>query len=1020
MATSRRQRNSGYVLLLLLIIWSVSSPAGYGQEYDFKRFSVTEGMPHTQIGVIFQDREDYIWFGTLGGGLARFSGRAFRTYTRADGLRDNVVNAIFEDSHDNFWVSTDNGGVAVLEHDSLRYRFQDSPIDTAAVYNIVESPDGRVWFATYGAGIFIFDGDSLRQLTVKDGLSSNYVWDFWFSGDGTVWMGTHYGLTIYDEAQAEEGARFQTVTDEATLGGYAIYDFYEASDGTLWYVTNQGVGRYEDGTFQSTQSMVNTPLGYTYAIEEDRFGNIWIGTAENGIFRQFGGDEFFHITTANGLGTNWIYDLYKDRHGNMWVGTSEDGASLYRGDTFVQFNQTPEGQSWSVLAVYYTRDNRLLVGTDGRGLWQGVPGRENRMEWKQIGLDGQQVWVIEERSNGNLLLLMDDNRILEYDGTGFADFNRKAGLQPVPYTIDLFVDSKDQVWVGTDSGAYRWDGQRLQQYTEQQGLADNFIWEISEIQNQVWLATNDGLTTFAGDSMISFTAQDGLIHNVVSTLASDKQNELWVGTSGGISHLELQADTTIESIRNFDADDDMRFVDTQTLAIDTSGNLLQGTNAGLQVLNLDGFRRTGRMRVVRFPLGDNDSGIEFTHKAVTADSAGNLWMGTTTGLLKYTPEAFAFADEGPPVSLQDMEINFQERRQLQSNRIARRQGTADASRVSLQYDQNNLRFHFTALEFNHPASVQYRYRLKGFADQWSQPTTVESATFTNLEYRDYEFEVQARNKYGVWGKPAAFAFTIVPPFWDTWWFYLLVVLAAIGVAYTFIRSRIHYLEKQRLSALVDEKTMDLQRALGEKEVLIKEIHHRVKNNLAVISGLLELQLGKTDNDLAEKVLQESQRRVLSISMVHEKLYQNERLSEINFQQYIEELIDIISYSFSHMEKDIVTSVEVKGNVNLTIDQSIPCGLILNELVSNAFEHAFVGRKKGHVDIRFISDGSKVQFEVSDDGVGCTDYEVNGERESLGITLVETLTLQLEGELQVDASPEGTSFIITFQNGADKE
>lgn len=1019
MVKHRRLSDSGYVLAVLLL-WSITFRTGSAQQYDFKRYSVAEGMPHTLIGVIYQDRDDYMWFGTLGGGLARFDGSHFETYTRTDGLRDNVVHSVFEDSHENFWVGTDQGGVALLKDDSLRYQFQNSPIDTATVYNVVESPDGRVWFATYGAGLFIYDGDTLKQLTVEDGLSSNYIWDFWFREDGRVWIATHYGLTLYDESEAGENQPFETITDVSLTGGYAVYDFYEDSNGTLWFVTNNGVTRYRAGNFEVMNSLAGVPLGFTYAITEDRHGNMWIGTAESGVFRQFGGDDFYQVTAENGLSSNWIYDLYRDRHGNIWVGTNEDGASLYRGDAFIRFNGPAAVEDWPVLAVYHTGDDRLLVGTDGHGLWE-ITGGAGDIQARRLGFAGQEVWGIEELDNGHLLLLMGDNRILEFDGRRAVSYNDQIGLLPLPYTIDLFVDTGSRVWVGTDTGAYRAGTGSLQHYTISDGLADNFVWEISELREHIWLATNNGLSIFREDSLQSYTTDQGLAHDIVSTVLADSTGDVWVGTSGGISHLQFSPADTIASVTNFDADDGLPFVDTQLLQFDARGNLWQGTNSGLQMLDVSRYRRTGEMHVMRFPLGDNESGLEFAHKAVDRDSKGVIWFGTTTGLLRYEPQSFTVDSSGPKINISDLEINFQ-------NVIGLDHTGADDSIVHtghgtgarLDYSQNNLRFHFGALEYKNPESVVYRYRLRGFSEQWSDETDNTSATFTNLAAKDYLFEVQAKNRYGFWGKAATMPITITPPFWTTWWFYILAILLVLGLGYIFIRSRVYYLEKQRLSVLVEEKTEDLQRALGEKEILIKEIHHRVKNNLAVISGLLELQMGKTDNELAEKVLQESQRRVMSISMVHEKLYQNERLSEINFQQYIEELIEIIAYSFSHIEKDIQTEVNVRGDVQLSIDQSIPCGLILNELVSNAFEHAFVGRDKGTIVVDFISEGSEITFIVTDDGVGCKDYEYNGDRESLGITLVETLTMQLEGTLEVNTSGEGTAFIVSFKNNLSKE
>ncbi|MDZ7681569.1 MAG: sensor histidine kinase [Fodinibius sp.] len=153
----------------------------------------------------------------------------------------------------------------------------------------------------------------------------------------------------------------------------------------------------------------------------------------------------------------------------------------------------------------------------------------------------------------------------------------------------------------------------------------------------------------------------------------------------------------------------------------------------------------------------------------------------------------------------------------------------------------------------------------------------------------------------------------------------------------------------------------------EKEVLIKEIHHRVKNNLG---GYLRIcsnySRDNANNGFATRVLSESQRRVQSISMIHEKLYQSERLAEIDFEKYVRELIDVIAYSFSYPNKEITVNIEI-DNFKVGVDQGIPCGLILNELVSNAYEHAFKNKQQGIITIEITEADDQITMIVADNG-----------------------------------------------------
>jgi len=204
----------------------------------------------------------------------------------------------------------------------------------------------------------------------------------------------------------------------------------------------------------------------------------------------------------------------------------------------------------------------------------------------------------------------------------------------------------------------------------------------------------------------------------------------------------------------------------------------------------------------------------------------------------------------------------------------------------------------------------------------------------------------------------------------------------------------------------------VKKSLKEKEVLLAEIHHRVKNNLAVITGLLELQAYNTSSEEAKDVIEISQMRVNSIALIHEKLYQNENLSEISFEQYLQELTDVILASMGTSQTDIDVSINVDP-VNLTVNQAIPCGLILNEIITNAFKHAYPEKEKGKIEINLNRRGEEVYLSIVDDGIGIPG-EINLENpESLGIKLIHTLSEQLDAEAEFSNENPGTKFALHF-------
>jgi len=202
-------------------------------------------------------------------------------------------------------------------------------------------------------------------------------------------------------------------------------------------------------------------------------------------------------------------------------------------------------------------------------------------------------------------------------------------------------------------------------------------------------------------------------------------------------------------------------------------------------------------------------------------------------------------------------------------------------------------------------------------------------------------------------------------------------------------------------------------SLREKEVLLKEVHHRVKNNLQVITSLLNLQADRIADKRLQGVLKENQTRIKSMALVHEELYQSEDLSWINFSEYLRRLTSGLMQTYGKTGKTVTVRFEVEDDVRLGIDAAIPCGLLVNELLTNALDHAFAGRDRGNVIVRFSRAGKRCVLGVADDGVGLpVSIDVHA-TETLGLHLVSTLTDQLRGALSVKRGG-GTSFVLEFE------
>jgi two-component sensor histidine kinase len=234
---------------------------------------------------------------------------------------------------------------------------------------------------------------------------------------------------------------------------------------------------------------------------------------------------------------------------------------------------------------------------------------------------------------------------------------------------------------------------------------------------------------------------------------------------------------------------------------------------------------------------------------------------------------------------------------------------------------------------------------------------------------------------------------------------ILALLLFAGIAFV-VYQRI----KKDNKTISEQKTL-LENSLSEKETLLKEIHHRVKNNLQIISGLLEKQATIAADDITKRLLREGQDRVFSMALVHQNLYQSENLNAIEIKSYLEMLTKHVSQTHSDRDKVIEVNMNVDDS-KVNIDTAIPLGLILNELITNAYKYAFEGRKTGIITIGFHQNQKDLHFSVQDNGVGLPlDFDVR-RTQSLGMNLVRGLVRQLDGKLDFRSNTEGVVFEVT--------
>lgn len=234
-----------------------------------------------------------------------------------------------------------------------------------------------------------------------------------------------------------------------------------------------------------------------------------------------------------------------------------------------------------------------------------------------------------------------------------------------------------------------------------------------------------------------------------------------------------------------------------------------------------------------------------------------------------------------------------------------------------------------------------------------------------------------------------------------------------GLAMVFITD---ITERKQVSQEREDLIRSLERALSEKNVLIKEVHHRVKNNLAVIAGLLGMQAVSLEDRRALTAFEESQKRVMSMALIHEYLYATEHLDRVNFGQYIQQLANELfaSYALNSDLGGVKVGIEAE-DIDLPVNRAIPCGLILNELFSNALKYAFPGGRKGTIDVNFVRlNSGELLLTCQDNGIGIPEtLDWQNPRSSVGFRIISILTRQIDGNLTLNRKAAGTRFELRF-------
>ncbi len=492
--------------------------AGHWSVYD-----PTNGLVDSIVQAIVEDQQGSLWFGTLHGGVCRFDGQSFTTFTTEDGLAGNEVWTIVADRQGDMWFGS-NGGVSRYDGRSFETFTVRDGLPSSHVRSMAEDRVGHLWFGT-DSGICRYDGREFEVFAAQDGLAGgNVVSSIFEDRVGQLWFATQIGLSCYD------GSTFVTFTTEDGLAGNAVTALCEDRQGCMWFSTNGGLCQYDGRQFRAIASQSALTDQSFGALFEDRQGHLWLGT-DDGVSR-YDGSTSTSFTTQDGLASNGVRTICEDREGHLWLGTI-GGLSRYDGSTFVTFTAQDGLSDTTIFSVIQDRRGDLWFGIRRGGVCR-YDGRDFTTFTTQDGLASNSVRRIFEDRAGYLWFATQGSGVCRYDGQNFTTFTNEDGLAGNSVET-VFEDRAGHLWFATEAGLSRYDGQNFTTFTAADGLAYDYITAIfQDSRGDLWFgARHIGVSRYDGRDFTTFATADGLAGDGVAAICEDGAGHLWFGTNGG-------------------------------------------------------------------------------------------------------------------------------------------------------------------------------------------------------------------------------------------------------------------------------------------------------------------------------------------------------------------------------------------------------------------------------------------------------------------------------------------------------
>lgn len=1063
----------GTLLLFIgmLIGGIVSAPPADSSGYLVRNYTVADGLPVNSVNGIVQDDDGYLYFSTMDG-LVRYDGYDFVTFNSSNspGISYNRLVNMLKTSTGTLWMVGENGSLISYRQDHFK-TYQPAPKSIGGELFLEEGPDGELWFGS-NSGIASFDQATDRFHYRKDSLLSVESFAIEPVGNNEIWLINQYGLihSNHDKAQLVLAASDfpipitnvnQLTIDQNrrlwVLGNKGLfcltpsidnpkiifqkkkedlYGFSIVAKSNDHYLLSSFQGFYKIDLKHNTFSKLPIPVhnltrhlphifqrksgefilvgdnevvvnGQTiFKTKEiqagfiDREGSLWVVSRTEGIF-QIRESFIKNISSTPKHPISNIYPIIQTADSTIWTASMRGGIFQLKNANITSLN-VPEGllDLAFTKALYEDTDGTVYAGLRGRGLW-----KYSDKEWKELTISKKKIPYPQSIINamyrdqsGRLILGMIGLTWVQEQDT-FKVLKDRVGNTLKGVRV-IREDNNGTLYLGTNGSGMALlprDG-LFRVLGEADGLGSNYIRDIYlQSQDTVWTATeNKGLSRiilnekYEVQSIARVTSDDGLIDNSLHRIIKGPFNHFWISSNRGIMRI----------------------------AMDKLNIFADGSSNSLSLISFN--ERDGMLN------REANGGVQ---SAGILTTGGKLWFPNQTGITVIDPSAANLkANLRAPEPIIEQII-------LQDSTIA----ASSLSSQILPDGERNIRFKFTAPNFANPDRLQFKYKLSGINQQWQLSNQAMEASYTNLDPGTYRFDIAAERVNGH-RSVSSVAITIPPFFYETTWFYLLMVLAAGALMYAGYRYRVGALERRKndLQKLVNRQTKELKKAAEQKSRFFTGITHELKTPLSLILGPLD-NLIEANGSMAEsksqyylKMMQRNGHQLKNlINQILDVSKVNAEALKLTLQPAGLEAFTLqIAGQFQSMLDEQQMSLEInKADLSepVYIDGGAWERIIIN-LMSNAIRYSPEGSK---IILMFKEDTHNVHIHLRDYGEGIADDEQNRVFEYLyqaddnanaggtgiGLFLVRELTERMGGTVRLESElGEGTEFIITLQKG----